>query len=90
MAKEGDWATIILPSGEMRKVRKECRATIGQLGNSDYQNVVVARPGGCGIAAVADMFAARRRTRSPIRWAAAKAGPTRTASLLPTGVLQGW
>jgi large subunit ribosomal protein L2 len=45
MAKEGDWATIILPSGEMRKVRKECRATIGQLGNSDYQNVVVGKAG---------------------------------------------
>jgi large subunit ribosomal protein L2 len=45
MAKEGDWATIILPSGEMRKVRKECRATIGKLGNSDYQNVVVGKAG---------------------------------------------
>ncbi len=45
MAKEGDWATVILPSGEMRKVRKECRATIGQLGNSDYQNVVVGKAG---------------------------------------------
>jgi len=45
MAKEGDWATVILPSGEMRKVRKECRATIGQLGNSDYQNVSVGKAG---------------------------------------------
>lgn len=45
MAKEGDWATVILPSGEMRKIRKECRATIGQLGNSDYQNVSVGKAG---------------------------------------------
>lgn len=45
MAKEGDWATIILPSGEMRTVRKECRATIGQLGNSDYQNVKLGKAG---------------------------------------------
>ncbi|MCE5186698.1 MAG: 50S ribosomal protein L2 [Planctomycetaceae bacterium] len=45
MAKEGDWATIILPSGEMRMIRKECRATIGQLGNGDYQNVSIGKAG---------------------------------------------
>lgn len=45
MAKEGDWVTIVLPSGEMRMVRKECRATIGQLSNSDYQNVKVGKAG---------------------------------------------
>ena len=45
MAKEGDWATIILPSGEMRMVRKECRATIGQLSNSDHQNVKLGKAG---------------------------------------------
>lgn len=45
MAKEGDWATIILPSGEMRYIRKECRATIGRLGNSDYQNVSLGKAG---------------------------------------------
>lgn len=45
MAKEGDWATVILPSGEMRMVRKECRATIGQLSNSDYQNVKLGKAG---------------------------------------------
>jgi large subunit ribosomal protein L2 len=45
MAKEGDWATIILPSGEMRMVRKECRATIGQLSNGDYKNVKIGKAG---------------------------------------------
>ena len=45
MAKEGDWASIILPSGEMRMIRKECRATIGQLSNSDYQNVKIGKAG---------------------------------------------
>ena len=45
MAKEGDWATIILPSGEMRMIRKECRATIGVLSNSDYQNVKIGKAG---------------------------------------------
>ncbi len=45
MAKEGDWATIILPSGETRMVRKECRATVGQLSNADYQNVSIGKAG---------------------------------------------
>ncbi len=45
MAKEGNWATIILPSGEMRMIRKECRATIGQLGNIDLQHVKIGKAG---------------------------------------------
>jgi len=45
MAREGDWATISLPSGEMRQVRVECRATIGQLGNVDHQNVSIGKAG---------------------------------------------
>ena len=45
MAKEGGWATVILPSGEMRMIRKECRASIGQLSNSDYQNVKIGKAG---------------------------------------------
>ena len=45
MAKEGGWATLVLPSGEMRMVRIECRATVGQLGNSDYQNVSIGKAG---------------------------------------------
>jgi large subunit ribosomal protein L2 len=45
IAKEGDWVTLILPSGEMRMVRKECRATIGRLGNSDYQNITWGKAG---------------------------------------------
>ncbi len=45
VAKEGDWVTVVLPSGEMRMVRKECRATIGQLSNSDYQNIKLGKAG---------------------------------------------
>jgi len=44
-AKEGDWAVIILPSGEMRRVRSACRATIGQLSNLDYINVSIGKAG---------------------------------------------
>jgi len=45
VAKEGDWVTIVLPSGEMRMLRKECRATIGRLSNSDHQNVNLGKAG---------------------------------------------
>jgi len=45
VAKEGNWVTIILPSGEMRMVRKECRATIGRLSNPDHQNVRIGKAG---------------------------------------------
>ncbi|MFA5240049.1 MAG: 50S ribosomal protein L2 [Phycisphaerae bacterium] len=45
VAKEGDWVTVLLPSGEMRMLRKECRATIGQLSNPDYQNIKIGKAG---------------------------------------------
>ena len=45
MAKEGDHATLRLPSGEMRMVRAECRATVGTVGNADHQNVTVGKAG---------------------------------------------
>jgi large subunit ribosomal protein L2 len=38
-AREGDYAVVILPSGETRKIHVECRATIGQIGNLDYHRV---------------------------------------------------
>jgi large subunit ribosomal protein L2 len=44
-AKEGDWVTIILPSGEMRRIKSKCRATIGQLGNLDHGNVSIGKAG---------------------------------------------
>src|SRR6187551_476874 len=45
MAKEGDQATLRLPSGEMRLVRIDCRATVGTIGNADHQNVTVGKAG---------------------------------------------
>ncbi len=44
-AKEGEWSVIILPSGEMRRVKSKCRATIGQLGNLDWINVNLGKAG---------------------------------------------
>ena len=45
LAKDGDMATLRLPSGEMRLVRAESRATIGTIGNSDHQNVKIGKAG---------------------------------------------
>ena len=45
LAKEGDYVTLRLPSGEMRLVRRECMATIGQVGNVDHGNVKLGKAG---------------------------------------------
>jgi large subunit ribosomal protein L2 len=45
LAKEGDYVTLRLPSGEMRMVRGECRATVGTIGNPDHQNVNIGKAG---------------------------------------------
>ncbi len=45
MAKEGDYVLLRLPSGEMRRVRGECMATVGQVGNVDHQNVKLGKAG---------------------------------------------
>jgi len=45
MAKEGDYVLLRLPSGEMRRVRGECTATVGQVGNLDHQNVKLGKAG---------------------------------------------
>lgn len=45
MAKEGDLATVRLPSGEYRKVRMNCIATIGQVGNIDHANIHIGKAG---------------------------------------------
>ena len=43
--KEAGWATLVFPSGEIRQVAVECRATIGQVGNTDHQNVKLGKAG---------------------------------------------
>ncbi|MCT4612774.1 MAG: 50S ribosomal protein L2 [Clostridia bacterium] len=45
MAKEGKFAILRLPSGEMRKLPIECRATLGQLGNLDHELVTIGKAG---------------------------------------------
>ncbi|MEI6503816.1 MAG: 50S ribosomal protein L2, partial [Armatimonadota bacterium] len=45
VAKEGNYATVRLPSGEMRMVSQKCRATIGRVGNPDHGNVRDSKAG---------------------------------------------
>jgi large subunit ribosomal protein L2 len=45
MAKEGSYATLRMPSGEMRQVHILCRATIGQVGNLDHENINIGKAG---------------------------------------------
>ncbi|MCF0143807.1 MAG: 50S ribosomal protein L2 [Firmicutes bacterium] len=45
MAKEGKYASVRLPSGEVRKIRQECKATIGEVGNLDHQNIQIGKAG---------------------------------------------
>jgi large subunit ribosomal protein L2 len=44
-ARDGDYALLALPSGELRRVHVCCRATIGEVGNSDHQNVKLGKAG---------------------------------------------
>jgi large subunit ribosomal protein L2 len=45
IAKEGDFGLLRLPSGEMRRVRIECYATVGQVGNLDHENETLGKAG---------------------------------------------
>jgi large subunit ribosomal protein L2 len=45
MVKEGDYCLVRLASGEMRRIRSECMATIGQVGNADHQNIEIGKAG---------------------------------------------
>jgi len=45
MAKEGKNVTLRLPSGEMRMVNRACLATIGEVGNSEHENIVIGKAG---------------------------------------------
>jgi large subunit ribosomal protein L2 len=45
VAREGEYASVKLPSGELRKINIECVATIGQVGNLDHENVSIGKAG---------------------------------------------
>ena len=45
MVKEGEYALVRLPSGEIRRIRSECVATIGQIGNVEHQNISLGKAG---------------------------------------------
>src|SRR4029450_13497542 len=43
VAKEGEYASVKMPSGEIRKINVECLATIGQVGNVDHESVAIGK-----------------------------------------------
>ena len=45
MEKEGDWVSLKMPSGEIRKFRSDCYATIGLVGNADHENISLGKAG---------------------------------------------
>ena len=45
MAKEGNYSLLRLPSGELRQVHIRCRATIGVVSNTDYENITIGKAG---------------------------------------------
>jgi large subunit ribosomal protein L2 len=45
LAKEGDYAQVRMPSGEVRLIRQKCYATVGQVGNSDHSNIKLGKAG---------------------------------------------
>ncbi len=45
IAKDGSWGQVRLPSGEIRKIHLDCRATIGQVSNPDHANVTIGKAG---------------------------------------------
>ncbi len=44
-AREGKWAQVTLPSGEVRRISNECRATIGSIGNAEHMNISLGKAG---------------------------------------------
>ena len=45
VAKDGDWATLRMPSTEMRRVQIDCRATVGEVGNAEHELIKVGKAG---------------------------------------------
>jgi large subunit ribosomal protein L2 len=45
LAKEGEYAQVRLPSGEVRRIHMDCMATIGQVGNLDHENITIGKAG---------------------------------------------
>ena len=60
VAKEGDYASVKMPSGEIRKINIDCLATIGQVGNVDHENVSIGKAGPQPLAGQAAARARRR------------------------------
>ena len=61
MAKEGEYAQVKLPSGEVRRIHLDCYATIGQVGNLDHENISLGKAGRTPLAGTQPAQPRRRR-----------------------------
>jgi large subunit ribosomal protein L2 len=69
VAKEGRFATLRLPSGEMRNVLADCRATVGEVGNAEHANITLGKAGRCAGRASRPRPRCRHEPgRPPARW----------------------
>ena len=71
MSRDEGYAQIRLPSGEIRKINEECYATIGQVGNTEHENVILGKAGRSRHRGIAASTAVWRAIRWTIRTAAA-------------------
>ena len=86
MAKEGKYAHIKLPSGEVRLVPSRCRATIGQLGNVEHENITIGKAGRSRWLGIRPAVRGSAMNRSTIPTVVVKEGPIgRKSPLTPWG-----
>jgi large subunit ribosomal protein L2 len=80
MSRDEGYAQIRLPSGEIRKINEECYATIGQVGNTEHENVILGKAGRSRHRGIRGITAVWRVTRWTIRTAAVRANPRAAAA----------
>jgi len=80
MSRDEGFAQVRLPSGEIRRINEECYATIGQVGNTEHENVVLGKAGRTRHRVIAASPVVWRATRLTIRTAAVRANPRAVAA----------
>ena len=81
VAREGEYVTVRLRSGEMRRVHVNCRATIGEVGNDEHNLRKIGKAGAQRWRGIRPTVRGVARTPSTIRTAAAKANPARATRI---------
>ena len=86
MASDKDYAQIKLPSGEIRRVKANCWATVGVVGNADHEKQVIGKAGNTRHRGRRGIPARWRRTRTIIRWVVVRPRPPVAGIRSPRGV----